>query len=183
MRAATAVTAPPPPAAKKPDREGIIAILQDQPTLDRVQGSIRDLQLDDELTLEPTLESALRKIREGSAPRILVLDLSESTSPIAELSAARSVGGSDLKVLALGTVNDVSLFRDLLAAGASDYLVKPLSREALALGLQKQTGTTSGGPGSGEARAGPGRRSHERSSRTWRYCQAPVPPGPRRCPR
>ena len=149
MRAATAVTAPPPPAAKKPDREGIIAILQDQPTLDRVQGSIRDLQLDDELTLEPTLESALRKIREGSAPRILVLDLSESTSPIAELSAARSVGGSDLKVLALGTVNDVSLFRDLLAAGASDYLVKPLSREALALGLEKQKATTGGGPGSG----------------------------------
>src|SRR5207244_12666885 len=106
-------------------------------------GSLRDLQSDDELTLEPTLESALRKIREGSAPRILVLDLSESTSPIAELSAARSVGGSDLKVLALGTVNDVSLFRDLLAAGASDYLVKPLSREALALGLEKQKTTTS----------------------------------------
>ena len=29
MRAATAVAAP-PPAAKKPDREGIIAVLQDQ---------------------------------------------------------------------------------------------------------------------------------------------------------
>ena len=142
MRAATAVTAP-PPAAKKPDREGIIAVLQDQPTLDRVQGSIRDLQLDDELTLEPTLESALRKVREGALPRILIMDLSESTSPISELSAARSVGGPDLKILALGTVNDVSLFRDLLAAGASDYLVKPLTREALALGLEKQAATTS----------------------------------------
>jgi len=43
------------------------------------------------------------------------------------IPAARSVGGTDLKVLALGTVNDVSLFRDLLAAGASDYLVKPLT--------------------------------------------------------
>ena len=146
--AATAVTAP-PPVAKKPDREGIIAVLQDQPTLDRVQGSIRDQQLDDELTLEPTLESALRKVREGSLPRILIMDLSESTSPISELSAARSVGGADLKLLALGTVNDVSLFRDLLAAGASDYLVKPLSREALALGLEKQKSTASGGPGSG----------------------------------
>ncbi|MGC2413791.1 MAG: AAA family ATPase [Stellaceae bacterium] len=148
MRAASAV-ATPPPAAKKPDRDGIIAILQDQPTLDRVQGSLRELQLDDELTLEPTLEAALRKIREGSNPRILILDLSESTAPIAELSAARSVGGPDLKLLALGTVNDVSLFRDLLAAGASDYLVKPLSREALALGLEKQSSTASGGPGAG----------------------------------
>jgi pilus assembly protein CpaE len=148
VRAATAV-ATPPPAAKKPDRDGIIAILQDQPTLDRVQGSLRELQLDDELTLEPTLEAALRKIREGSTPRILILDLSESTAPIAELSAARSVGGPDLKLLALGTVNDVSLFRDLLAAGASDYLVKPLSREALALGLERHSSSASGGPGAG----------------------------------
>ena len=89
MRAAAAATSA-PAAEKKPDREGIIAILQDQPTLDRVQGSIRDQQLDDDLTLEPTLESALRKVREGALPRILIMDLSESTSPISELSAARS---------------------------------------------------------------------------------------------
>jgi pilus assembly protein CpaE len=148
VRAASAASAP-PPAPKKPEREGIIAILQDQPTLDRVQGIIRELQLDDELTLEPTLEAALRRVREGSAPRVLILDLSESTAPIAELSAARSVGGADLKLLALGTVNDVGLFRDLLQAGASDYLVKPLSREALAIGLEKQSAAAGGGPGAG----------------------------------
>ncbi len=148
MRAATAVS-PAPPAAKKPDREGIIAVLQDQPTFDRIQASIRELQLDDEMILEPTLDSALRRIREGAAPRILILDLADSTAPIAELSAARAVGGVDLKLLALGTVNDVALFRDLLAAGASDYLVKPLTREAIALGLEKQATGAGGGPGAG----------------------------------
>ena len=71
MRAASAVSAT-PPAAKKPDREGVLAVLQDQPTLDRVQGIIRELQLEDELTLEPTLDSALRRIREGGTPRVLV---------------------------------------------------------------------------------------------------------------
>ncbi|HEY8871888.1 MAG TPA: AAA family ATPase [Stellaceae bacterium] len=149
MRAASTATSTAPAAAKKPDREGIIAVLQDQPTLDRVQAIIRELQLDDELSLEATLDSALRRIREGGTPRVLILDLSDSTAPIAELSAARSVGGADLKVLALGTVNDVSLFRDLLAAGASDYLVKPISREALAIGLEKQSGSGGGGPGGG----------------------------------
>jgi pilus assembly protein CpaE len=148
VRAASAASVP-PPEVRKPDREGIIAILQDQPTLDRIQGIIRELQLDDELTLEPTLEAALRRVREGSPPRVLILDVSESTAPIAELSAARSVGGTDLKLLALGTVNDVGLFRDLLQAGASDYLVKPLSREALAIGLEKQSSGPGGGPGAG----------------------------------
>src|SRR5260370_26887482 len=149
MRAATATTAAPAAEAKKPDREGVVAVLQDQPTLDRVQGIIRELQLEDELSLEPTLDAALRRIREGGAPRVLILDLSDSTAPIAELSAARSVGGPDLRILALGTVNDVGLFRDLLSAGASDYLVKPVSREALAIGLEKQSATTTGGPGAG----------------------------------
>ena len=147
MRAAAATSAAPAAAPAK-DREGVVAVLQDQPTLDRVQGIIRELQLEDELNLEPTLDAALRRIREGGNPRVLILDLSDSTAPIAELSAARSVGGPDLKILALGTVNDVSLFRDLLAAGASDYLVKPVSREALAVGLEKR-GTSTGGGGAG----------------------------------
>ncbi len=76
MRAATATSAT-PVAAKKPDREGVVAVLQDQPTLDRVQGIIRELQLEDELALEPTLDAALRRIREGGNPRVLILDLSE----------------------------------------------------------------------------------------------------------
>ncbi len=148
MRAAAAVSAT-PASAKRPDREGVVAVLQDQPTLDRVQGIIRELQLEDELALEPTLDAALRRIREGGNPRVLILDLSGSTAPIAELSAARSVGGTDLKILALGTVNDVALFRNLLAAGASDYLVKPVSREGLAIVLEKRPGTASGGIGGG----------------------------------
>src|SRR5439155_16997222 len=57
---------------------------------------------------------------------------------------------ADLKLVVLGTVNDVALFRDLLAAGASDYLVKPLTREALVAVLERTSaplGTTPDGLG------------------------------------
>ncbi len=136
--------------ALKPEGEGILAVLQEQSTIDRVQGAIRELQLDDELSVADTLDAALRRIRSGSAPRILLVDLSESTAPIAEVSAARAVGGPDLKLVVLGTVNDVALFRDLLSAGASDYLVKPPTREALTATLEKRSaaiGTTPDGLG------------------------------------
>jgi len=125
-------------AALKPEREGILAVIQEPATIDRVQGVIRELQLDDELMVADTLDAALRRIRSGSLPRILLVDLSDSHAPIAEVSAARAVAGPDLKLVVLGTVNDVGLFRDLLSAGASDYLVQP-SRDALAAVLDKRS--------------------------------------------
>ena len=134
----------------KPEGEGILAVIQEPATIDRIQGVIRELQLDDELTVIDTLDAALRRVRSGSAPRILLLDLGESTAPIAEVSAARAVGGADLKLVVLGTVNDVGLFRDLLSAGATDYLVKPSTREALAAVLERTAtalGTTPDGLG------------------------------------
>jgi pilus assembly protein CpaE len=102
-------------AALKPEGEGILAVMQEPSTIDRVQGVIRELQLDDELTVTDTLDAALRRIRSGAMPRVLLVDLSDSAAPIAEVSAARAVGGTELKLVVLGTINDVSLFRDLLS--------------------------------------------------------------------
>jgi len=136
--------------ARKAERAGIVAIVHDQATLDRIQGVIRELQLDDELQFEATLDAALRRVSEGSTPRVLVIDLSESPAPISELSAVRAVGGPDLKILALGTVNDVGLYRDMIAAGATDYLVKPPGREQLSAVFEKNNGGGSGTGGLGQ---------------------------------
>ena len=122
-------------AAPKPDRAGVLAVLQEQPMADRLQGLMHELQLDDELVISETLDAALRRIRSGYAPRVLLLDLADSAAPIAEVNTARTVGGAELKLVALGIVNDVTLFRDLLAAGANDYLVKPATRETLTAAL------------------------------------------------
>src|SRR4051812_472995 len=109
------------------EREGVVAVVHDQATLDAIQGALRDLRLDDRLDYETAVDGALQRLRGSSGgPRILVLDVSESTAPIAEISAARNTGGNDFKIVAVGAVNDVALFRDLLSAGANDYLVKPV---------------------------------------------------------
>jgi pilus assembly protein CpaE len=145
-------------AARKPERAGVVAIVHDQATLDRIQGVIRELQHDDELSFEATLDTALRRIHEGLHPRVLVVDLSESPAPISELSAARAVGGADLKILALGTVNDVGLYRDMIAAGATDYLVKPPGREQLTAIFEKNSGGGGGAGGLGQVIAFMGSR-------------------------
>jgi pilus assembly protein CpaE len=134
-------------AASKPERAGVLAVMQQQPLLDRVQEIVRELQLDDELVVTDTLDAALRRIRSGQVPRVLLLDLADTAAPIADVSSARTVGGAELKLVAVGNVNDVSLFRDLLAAGCNDYLVKPATREALAAVLEKGSATALAGDG------------------------------------
>jgi len=136
-------------ATLKPERAGVLAVVQESQTVDRLQGICRDMQLDDELLITDTVDAALRRIRSGHIPRVLLLDLADSAAPIAEISAARSVGGAELKIVVLGALNDVALFRDLLAAGANDYLVKPPNRETLSAALEKRshaagTGTDGG---------------------------------------
>lgn len=140
-----AVTALKERSSGQKDREGVVAVVQDQTTLDALQGALRDMRLDDRLEIETNLDGALQKLREGAGPRVLVLDISESTAPIAEISAARNTGGSDLKIVALGAINDVGLFRDLLSSGASDYLVKPVNREALGAALVKRAAANESG--------------------------------------
>ena len=147
-----AVAAIAPAAKKAPDRAGIIVALQDEATREEVQTIFRDLRAQDEVILEPTIEAALRRLREGARPRLLIVDLSASTAPIAVLTAARSIGGDELKILALGTINDVGLYRDLVAAGASDYLVKPVSRDALATLWEGIGNPSAGGSGAGLGR-------------------------------
>jgi pilus assembly protein CpaE len=134
-------------AAVAPARRGIVAVLQDQATLDRLQGVIRELQLDDELVVTDTLDAALKRMRSGIPARLLVLDLADLQAPITEVGAARAVGGVDLEIVALGSINDVALYRDLLSAGASDYLIKPPSREALAAILEKRQLAAAGADG------------------------------------
>jgi pilus assembly protein CpaE len=126
--------------AAKPAREGILAVTRDHPTLERLEGVIRELQLDDELSISDTPDLALHRIRAGLTPRVLLLDIADLPAPIAEIGAARAVGGADLALVGLGTVNDVALYRDLLGAGANDYLIRPPTRDALAMILQKHPG-------------------------------------------
>jgi pilus assembly protein CpaE len=148
---ATAPVAATPPAAAKPPRAGILAVLHDQPTLDRVRALIGELRLEEELILEPALDAACQRLRDGGKPRVVIFDLSDAAAPATEIRAIRAAGGGETRIIALGTVNDVGLFRELLAAGAFDYLIKPASRDALAAALEKYVDAARGEAGAGLA--------------------------------
>jgi pilus assembly protein CpaE len=61
----------------------------------------------------------------------LLVDLSESGDPIGDINSLAEVCEPGTIVIAVGQVNDVRLYRDLLMSGLQDYLLKPLSPDAL----------------------------------------------------
>src|SRR6185312_9527450 len=63
----------------------------------------------------------------AASPAILMVDLSESGDPLNDINALAEVCEPGTVVIAIGQVNDVRLYRDLLASGIHDYLLKPLT--------------------------------------------------------
>jgi pilus assembly protein CpaE len=77
------------------------------------------------------LRNAVQSLSVSASPAILVVDLSESGDPLNDINALAEVCEPGTVVIAIGQVNDVRLYRDLLASGIHDYLLKPLNAQAL----------------------------------------------------
>jgi pilus assembly protein CpaE len=79
--------------------------------------------------------AALRQLKPDSSPRLLIVDIAEGDDAASDIAALMSVADPSTRVIAIGGVNDISLFRDLLAVGVADYVVKPIDRRVLALAV------------------------------------------------
>ena len=77
------------------------------------------------------LRNAVQSLSVGASPSILFVDLSESGDPLNDINALAEVCEPGTVVIAAGQVNDVRLYRDLVASGIQDYLLKPFTADQL----------------------------------------------------
>lgn len=77
------------------------------------------------------LRNAVQTLSVSASPSILFVDLSESGDPLSDINALAEVCEPGTVVIAAGQVNDVRLYRDLVASGIQDYLLKPFSADQL----------------------------------------------------
>lgn len=83
------------------------------------------------------VETAITHLQQAACPRMLVVDISSATDPMAHVDALADVCEPGTVVIALGQVNDINLFRQLTDAGVMDYLVKPLAPETFQKSIEK----------------------------------------------
>jgi pilus assembly protein CpaE len=112
-------------------RDPINAYLCDDMTLDVVRSVCEEMGWSQEKAYKGGLRNAIQSLSVSASPQILLVDLSESGDPIADINSLAEVCEPGTIVIAVGQVNDVRLYRDLLMSGLQDYLLKPLSPDAL----------------------------------------------------
>jgi len=77
------------------------------------------------------LRNAVQSLSVSASPNILFVDLSESADPLSDINGLAEVCEPGTIVIAAGQVNDVRLYRDLVASGIHDYLLKPFTVDQL----------------------------------------------------
>ena len=117
-------------------RDPFAGYLCDESSLDVLRSVAIELGWQPEKCQKGGLRNAVQSLSIAASPNILLVDLSESGDPLNDINALAEVCEPGTVVLAVGQVNDVRLYRDLITSGIHDYLLKPLTpatlRDALA---------------------------------------------------
>jgi pilus assembly protein CpaE len=107
------------------------AFLLDVPSRSIVTKIAAGLGIESSAIEEGSVADAARTFGAVPAPNILLVDISESGNALADVAALRQGIGSSPALICIGTSNDLTLYRSLIAGGATEYLVKPLEPNLL----------------------------------------------------
>lgn len=112
-------------------REPFTAFVCDDATVDVIRSVAAEIGWQAEKVNKGGLRNAVQTLSVSASPLVLLVDLADSSDPLNDINALAEVCEPGTIVIAVGTVNDVRLYRDLINSGLQDYLLKPVSTDAL----------------------------------------------------
>ncbi|HKR16798.1 pilus assembly protein CpaE [Rhizorhapis sp.] len=112
-------------------REPFSAFVCDDASFDLVRMICSEMGWSPEKVHKGGLRNAVQSLSVSASPNILFVDMSESGDPLNDINGLAEVCEPGTVVIAAGQVNDVRLYRDLIASGLQDYLLKPFSPDML----------------------------------------------------
>jgi pilus assembly protein CpaE len=117
------------PRAGPVPRVNIQAFCEDQDTATVIEKAAQDRRLAKaHITVQMGgVQAAAAFYRNASTPNLIIIEsLFDCTGMLGELDRLAEVCDSGTKVVAIGHVNDVRLYRELLRRGVSEYVVAPV---------------------------------------------------------
>ncbi|MBE6447350.1 MAG: hypothetical protein E7015_02565 [Alphaproteobacteria bacterium] len=88
-----------------------------------------------------TLTDAFSFLKAERSPKILIVDISDAELPLGDIAKIKDLSTPNMAIIAVGSRNEVGLFRDLKSMGVIDYIVKPLNTTLLRTAVEIANGT------------------------------------------
>lgn len=108
-------------------RDLFSAFVSDDATAEVLKTTLLDMGWLPEKVHRGGLPNAVQTLSVSASPQILLVDLTECVDPLGDINSLAEVCEPGTIVIAIGTINDVHLYRELLASGIHDYLLKPVA--------------------------------------------------------
>ena len=112
-------------------RDPFLAFVIDEGSESVLREITESLLLPEDTVRRGTIQEARNYLEHMRSPRLLIVDVQGLPDPLEQITQLADVCELGTKLIAIGEHNDVSLYRDLLSMGATDYLVKPLEKDSL----------------------------------------------------
>ncbi|SEL30691.1 pilus assembly protein CpaE [Sphingomonas palmae] len=113
------------------NRLPFLAFASDEASADAIRPIASEMGWSSDNVHQGGLRNAVQTLSVSTSPHVLFVDLTGSGDPLSDINGLAEVCEPGTVVIAAGQVNDVRLYRDLLASGIQDYLLKPFSADML----------------------------------------------------
>jgi pilus assembly protein CpaE len=117
----------------RPARVAVMAFATDAATEAVLRDSLASDAIDAVEVRRGGLEDAARFLERNASPHVLLVDITGNAEPLTTLAELSQLVEPDVRVLAIGDRQDLTLYRGLThGLGVLEYLFKPLTREMVA---------------------------------------------------
>jgi pilus assembly protein CpaE len=108
-----------------------LAAVQDPETFEAAVACAKGQGWPASTVVNADLNTVIQSVTRSRPPAIIMADIDGSDDPAAMVMQLVKVCGQRSKVLTIGSANDIAFYRNMVQAGAADYLVKPLNSVTL----------------------------------------------------
>jgi pilus assembly protein CpaE len=92
------------------------------------------------------IAGAIQHLGAERSPECIIVDISGADMPASQMHDLAELCEPGVTVIAIGDRNDVGLYRDLVKAGVTEYIVKPVTPQLLAKALSPLPAAPEGSP-------------------------------------